>query len=189
MFLNIGERGGKMNSSKLFTVKTTMTEDDYHKFLYISTLLKSKIMILFLIFLSAFLSGSVAYSEGQFDLNGFLVFWIILIIVAILIIVFKIEIRFKQVVKTDKTGSFNSEEILDFYEDFLVVKSKAFEGETKVKYSQFYKVIESKDYFITYFNVNKATLIRKKDLESKVTHSLRSLYKKNLIDNYKEVNI
>jgi hypothetical protein len=178
-----------MNYSKLFTVKTTMGKKDYHKFLYISTFLKSKIMILFLLFLTAFLSGRIAYSENQFDLKGFLIFWIILIIVAILVIIFKIEIKFKRIIKTDKTGSFDSQEILDFYEDFLIVKSKVFEGEMKVKYTQFYKVFESKDYFITYFNANKATLIRKKDMESEVIDSLRSLYKKNLTNKYKRVNI
>lgn len=178
-----------MNYSKLFTVKTTMEKEDYHKFLYISTFLKSKITIIFLIFLAAFLSGLIAYSENQFDLIGFLFFLIILIIIAILVIILKIEIKFRRIIETDKTGSLGSQEVLDFYEDFLIVKSKVFEGEIKVKYAQFYEVFESKEYFITYFNANKATLIRKKDMESEVIHSLRSLYKQNLTNKYKKVNI
>lgn len=178
-----------MNYSKLFTVKTTMKKKDYHKFLYISTFLKSNIMILFLLFLTAFLSGQIAYNENYFDLKNFLIFWIILMMVLILAIIFKIEIKFRQIIKTDKTGSFDSPEILDFYADFLIVKSKVFEGEIKVKYDQIYKVFESNDYFITYFNANKATLIRKKDMKSEVIDSLRSLYKKNLTNKYKKVHI
>lgn len=178
-----------MNYSKLFTIETTMEKKDYHKFLYISTVLKSKIMILFLLLLTAFLSGQISYNENYFDLKEFLIFWIILVMVFFLVIIFKIETKFRKIIKTDKTGAFGSPEILDFYEDFLIVKSKVFEGEIKVKYDQIYKVFESKDYFITYFNANKATLIRKKGVKSEVIDSLRSLYKKNLINKYKKVNI
>ena len=178
-----------MNSRKLFTVKTTMEKEDYHKFLYISTFIKSKIKILFLLFFTAFLSGQISYNENYFDLKGFIIFLIILVMVAILVIIFKIEIKFRQIIKTDKTGSFDSHEVLDFYGDFVIVKSKVFEGEIKVKYTQIYKVSESKNYFINYFNANQATLIRKKDMESEVIDSLRSLYKKNLTDKYKKVNI
>ncbi|WP_018591207.1 YcxB family protein [Terrisporobacter glycolicus] len=110
-------------------------------------------------------------------------------IVVILVTILKIEMKFKKVIKTDKTGLWDSQEVLDFYEDFLIVKSKVFEGEIKVKYAQFYEVFESKDYFITYLNDNKASLIRKKDMESEVIHSLRSLYIKNLTNKYKSVNI
>lgn len=109
--------------------------------------------------------------------------------VAILVIIFKIEIKFRKIIKTDKTGLFDSPEILDFYADFLIVKSKVFEGEIKVKYTQIYKVFESKNYFINYFNANQATLIRKKDMKSEVIDSIRSLYKKNITDKYKKVNI
>lgn len=178
-----------MNYSKLFTVKTTMAKEDYHKFLYISTLLKSKMMIIVMVLFTAIISGLIFYSENQFDLIGFIYYWIILMIVAILATILKIEMKFRRIIKTDKTGSLDSEEVLDFYKDFLIVKSKVFEGEIKVKYAQFYEVFESKDYFITYLNANNATLIRKKDMESQVIDSLRSLYIKNLTNKYKRVNI
>ncbi|MBC8632549.1 YcxB family protein [[Eubacterium] tenue] len=58
----------------------------------------------------------------------------------------------------------------------------------KLDYTQIYKVFESKNYFINYFNVNQATFIRKKDMESEVIDRIRSLYKKSLIDKYKKVN-
>lgn len=65
-----------MNYSKLFTVKTTMAKEDYHKFLYISTLLKSKMMIIVMFFFTAIISGLIFYSENQFDLIGFIYYWI-----------------------------------------------------------------------------------------------------------------
>ena len=51
------------------------------------------------------------------------------------VIIFKVERKNKQRIETDKTGVFNSEEVLDFYEDFLIIKSTVLEGESKIKYS------------------------------------------------------
>ena len=178
-----------MDSNKLFTVKTTIEQKDYHKFLYIATFFKRKVYPLILFIFTAILSLLVTYNEGCFSPKEFLVFWIILNIFLILVIVIKIEIIFRQRIKTDNTGFFNSTEILDFYTDFLIVKSKVFEGEMKIKYNQIYKIFESKDYFIFYFNINNATLIRKDDLEKEIINNLSYIFKNNLKNNYKTLNI
>ncbi|NLP47207.1 MAG: YcxB family protein [Epulopiscium sp.] len=176
-----------MNNNKLFTVKTSMKKEDYHKFLYIATFLRSKIIIPLMLLISALVAVFLAYSESQFDTIKFIVSWILLLVVAFFTIIFKIEMRNKQRIKTDKTGVFNSEEILEFYEDFLIIKSTVFEGESKIKYSQFYQVLESKDYFITYFNMNQASLIRKKDMDKETIEKLRVLYRKNMGKKYKKI--
>ncbi|WP_416198421.1 MAG: YcxB domain-containing protein [Sporanaerobacter sp.] len=176
-----------MNDNKLFTVKTSMGKEDYHKFLYIATFLRSKIIIPFIFLISALMAAFLAYSENQFSVTKFIALWIVLAMVAILTIIFKVEMRNKQRIKTDKTGVFNAEEVLDFYEDFLIIKSTVFEGESKINYSQFYQVLESKDYFITYFNVNQASLIRKKDMDKETIEKLRSLYKKVMGKKYKRI--
>lgn len=176
-----------MNDNKLFTVKTSMGKEDYHKFLYIATFLRSKIIIPFIFLISALMAAFLAYSENQFSVTKFIALWIVLAMVAILTIIFKVEMRNKQRIKTDKTGVFNAEEVLDFYEDFLIIKSTVFEGESKINYSQFYQVLESKDYFITYFNVNQASLIRKKDIDKETIEKLRSLYKKVMGKKYKRI--
>lgn len=106
---------------------------------------------------------------------------------AFLVIILKVERRNKQRVKTDKTGIFNSEEILDFYEGFLIIKSTVSEGEIKIKYSQFYQVLESEDYFITYFNMNQASLIMKKDMDEDTIEKLRTLLQKNMGEKYKRI--
>lgn len=176
-----------MNDNKLFTVKTVMEKEDYHRFLYIATFLRSKIIIPFILLISGLMAAFLAYSENQFSITKFIVLWIILIVVAILTIIFKVERRNKQRIKTDKTGVFNSQETLDFYEDFLIIKSTVFEGESKIKYSQFYQVLESKDYFITYFNMNQASLIRKKDMDKETIEKLRSLYQNTMGKKYKRI--
>lgn len=176
-----------MNDNKLFTVKTSMGKEDYHKFLYIATFLRSKMIIPFILLIAALMAAFLAYSDNQFSVTKFIALWILLAMVAILTIIFKVERRNKQRIKTDKTGVFNSQETLDFYEDYLIIKSTVFEGESKIKYSQFYQVLESKDYFITYFNMNQASLIRKKDMDKETIEMLRSLYENTMGKKYKRI--
>ena len=176
-----------MNKSKLFTVETTMNKKDYHKFLYIATFLRSKIIIPFMIAISGIMSFLLTYNESPFNITKFISFWIFLLAIAIFVVIFKVERRNKQRIKTDKTGFFGSKETLDFYEDYIKIKSTAIEGETKIKYSQFYQVLESKGYFITYFNVNQAYLIRKEDLDVDTIEKLRLLYQKVMGKNYKMI--
>ena len=179
--------GIDVNDNKLFTVKTSMGKEDYHKFLYIATFLRSKMIIPFILLIAALMAAFLAYGDNQFNVTKFIALWILLAMVAILTIIFKVERRNKQRIKTDKTGVFNSQETLDFYEDYLIIKSTVFEGESKIKYSQFYQVLESKDYFITYFNMNQASLIRKKDMVKETIEMLRSLYENTMGKKYKRI--
>lgn len=98
----------------------------------------------------------LAYSDNQFDATKFIILWIVLVFVTILTINFKVERKNKQQIKTDKTGIFNSQGTLDFYEELLIIKRKVFERKSNIKYSQSYQVLESNDYFISYFNMNQA---------------------------------
>ena len=177
----------KDNDNKLFTVKTSMEKEDYRKFLYTATFLRSKIIIPFIFIISGIVAAFLAYGQGQFNKIEFIIMWIVLVIVAFLTIIFKVERKNKQRIKTDKTGVFNSEEILDFYEDFLIIKSTVFEGESKIKYNQFYQVLESKDYFLNYFNMNQASLIRKKDMDAETTKKLRRLYQEKMGEKYRKI--
>ncbi|NMA01341.1 MAG: YcxB family protein, partial [Clostridia bacterium] len=79
--------------------------------------------------------------------------------------VFKVERRNAQRIKTDKTGAFDSINTLKFYEDRIVFENKELKSTGELKYSQFYALLESKDYFIFYLTVNQASLVRKKDLD------------------------
>jgi len=148
----------------------------YYKSLYIATFLKNKIIIPFIFFISALMSAFLVYSKDEINVINFFLFWISLVVCVFLVLIFKVERKNKQRIKTDKTGVFNSEETLDFYEDFLIIKSTVFEGESKIKYSQFYQVLKLRDYFINYFNMNQASLIRKKDISEENIYKLKMLY-------------
>lgn len=53
-----------MDDNKLFTVKTIMKKEDYHKFLYIATFFRSRIIIPFILLISSLMAAFLAYSEN-----------------------------------------------------------------------------------------------------------------------------
>lgn len=173
--------------NKLFTVKTRMTKEDYHKFLYTATFRRSKVIIPFIIILAALMAALLAFGEGQFNIIRFFTLWILFASVSFVTVIFRVERRNKQRIKTDNTGVFNSQDTLDFYEDFLIVKNTAIEGQSKIKYDQLYRILESKDYFINYFNMSQASLIRKKDMDEETIEKLRNLYQEEMGNKYRKI--
>ncbi|NLM44364.1 MAG: YcxB family protein [Clostridiales bacterium] len=105
---------------------------------------------------------------GNGDINLVLVItsWVFLFALSIMVVVFKVERKNAQRIKTDKTGAFDSVNILKFYDDKITMENKALKSTGELKYEQFYAVMESRDYFIFYFTVNQASLIRKKDVDN-----------------------
>lgn len=178
-----------MNTSKLFTIESNLNKKDYRHFLYISTFFKDKFAIFKMILLLFSSSIFCIYSEGSFSLKSFFIIFILLSFIFISLILIRIESRINKRIKTDATGIFNTQETLDFYNDFIVVNNSVFEGEIKIKYNQIYKAFESNHYFITYFNINQATLINKTNLDTDTINNLRNLYKDNLKDKYINLKI
>lgn len=176
-----------MDDNKLFTVTTTIEKEDYRRFLYIATFLRSKIIIPFFVLLSCIVASFLAYSEGQLNILRFIVLWIVLTALDILTLVYNVERKNKQRIKIDKTGAFDAKETLDFYDDYLVIKSAVFGGKNKVKYDQIYQVLETKEYFITYLNINQASIMRKKDMDKDTIEKIQQLYKKSMGKMYKKI--
>lgn len=164
-----------MSDKKLFTIKTSMDKKDYHKFLYIATFLRKKFTIPVIILITALMAAFVSYNNGAFEVKSFAVYWLILLIITLFAIIVKIEFQNRERVKADKAGILKAIETLDFFDDAVVVKSTAFKGKSKVKYYKFYEVIETKEYFLVYFNRKQASIIRKKDLEGNLESGLRDL--------------
>lgn len=164
-----------MSDKKLFTIKTSMDKKDYHKFLYIATFLRKKFTIPVIILITALMAAFVSYNNRAFEVKSFAVYWLILLIITLFAIIVKIEFQNRERVKADKAGILKAIETLDFFDDAIIVKSTAFKGKSKVKYYKFYEVIETKDYFLVYFNRKQASIIRKKDLEGNLEGGLRDL--------------
>ncbi|WP_249168688.1 YcxB family protein [Alkaliphilus sp. B6464] len=86
-------------------------------------------------------------------------------ILIIIVIYFRVERKNKQRVSTDKTGTFGSVAVLEFYDDKVVFGNESLNSKGELRYEQFFQLLESKDYFIFYLNVNQASLVRKKDVK------------------------
>lgn len=176
-----------MSEKKLFTIKTSIDKKDYHRFLYIATFLRKKFTIPVIIIISALMAGFVSYNNGAFEIKSFLIYWLILLAITIFAIIVKIEFRNIERVKADKAGVLKAIETLDFFDDAVVIKSTAFKGKSKVKYYKFYEVIETKDYFLIYFNRRQASIIRKIDLEGPLMDELRNLLIEKIGHKYRKL--
>ena len=162
---NYIKRMDNMEQPKII-INTTMTKEDYRKFLYIATFRRNK-LVLPLIGLIA-LAGSVIISFGSFGFSfmRLIISWILLYALAIAVVIIKVERKNAKRVKTDRTGTFDSVNTLKFYDDRIVMENESLKSTGELKYDQFYALIESKDYFIFYWTANQASLIRKKDIEN-----------------------
>ncbi len=147
-------------------INTNMSKEDYRKFLYIATFRRNKLIIPLLGIISLVASLMISFESENINFTKFIISWIALFTLAVAVVVFKVERRNVQRIKTDKTGTFDSINTLKFYENKIVFENKELKSTGELKYSQFYALLESKDYFIFYLTVNQASLVRKKDLDN-----------------------
>lgn len=147
-----------------FQIKTTMTKADYRKFLYLATFFRSW-LVLPLLMLLAFVGSVVIGAMQGFSCGATAVLWLVLVAFSAGVICFKVERKNAQRIKTDHTGSFDSENELDFYEDHITMENAALKSRSELGYAQFYLVMESREYFIFYLTMNQAALLRKRDVE------------------------
>ena len=145
-------------------IKTSITEEDYRKFLYIATFKRSKFIIPFMIIISLIGGLAISFNNGQINLFILIISWVSLFALSFIVIIFKVERKNKQRIKTDKTGTFDSINTLSFFEDKVVMENESIQSTGQLNYDQFYALLESKDYFFFYINVNQASLIRKVDI-------------------------
>lgn len=147
-------------------VNTTMSKEDYRKFLYIATFRRNKVVIPFLGLISLIGSIAVSLDGGSLNFTKLIICWVLLSALAIIIVILRVEIRNSQRVKSDKTGTFDSINTLKFFDDRIVIENKEFKSTGELKYNQFFALMESKDYFIFYLTVNQASLVRKRDVDN-----------------------
>jgi len=143
-----------------------MSKEDYRKFLYIATFRRNKLIIPLLGLISLVAGLMISFENEHINFLKLIISWIALFALAIAVVVFKVERRNSQRIKTDETGTFDSINTLKFYEDRIVFENKELKSTGELKYGQFYALLESKDYFIFYLTVNQASLIRKKDVDN-----------------------
>lgn len=170
-----------MKETALFTITTTMESDDYRKFLYLATFRKKPFTIPMILAVAAIGALLATQTNPADDIIRFLLIWMFMLALTVAIICFKVEYKHRQRIKTDKTGAFGTSQTIKFYEDYLRSTNQSVESKNKMRYDQFYKIIETKNYFILYYNANMASLIRKKDMtcEKELRGFLKNKFSKN----------
>jgi len=174
----------KMEEPKII-INTSMSKEDYRKFLYIATFKRNKLVIPLLGLISLAGSLIISFDNGSFSLIRLIISWISLYALSISVIIIKVERKNTKRVKTDKTGTFDSINTLKFFDDKIVMENKSLKSIGELNYSQFYTVMESKDYFIFYLTANQASLIRKKDVDN--LNEFTDFILKKFINNYKHI--
>lgn len=173
-----------MEQAKM-VINTIMTKEDYRKFLYIATFRRNKFIIPFIGLVCLVGSIMISIDSGSFNFIKLVVAWIFLFSLAIGLVLFKVERKNAQRIKTDKTGTFDSINTLKFYDDRIVMENKALKSTGELKYSQFFALMESKDYFIFYLTANQASLIRKRDIDD--LSAFREFIIKKFENKYKRI--
>lgn len=163
-----------------FLIETTMTREDYKKFLYIATFRRNKLLVPFMIILSIVGSLAIGFDQDGFSWIRFVISFVIFTPLIFAIIILQVEGKNAKQIKTDQTGSFDSVSKLTFFEDKMILQNETFKSTGEVQYAQFYGVRESKEYFIFYLTLNQAALIRKTDVEEV------SGFRTFLMDKFKE---
>ncbi len=84
-------------------VNTTMSKEDYRKFLYIATFRRNKVIIPLLVLISLIGSIIISLESGNLNYIMLIISWILLFALAIIVVIFRVEMRNAQRIKTDKT--------------------------------------------------------------------------------------
>ncbi|WP_367565977.1 YcxB family protein [Lacrimispora sp.] len=168
-----------------YIIRTTMEKEDYRKFLYLATFCRNK-MVIPLIASIAF-AGSLLINWNLHLLNwvAITLSWVFLFALAIITVCFMVERKNKPGVTSEHTRTFDSLNILKFYEEKVVMENDLLKSTGELKYTQFFSVIESKNYFIFYLTVNQAFPIRKKDVDS--PDAFKQFVMKVFNDKYKHI--
>ena len=171
----------------LFSVETTIEKKDYRKFLYLHAFILTKFTLLYLIIAPILTGIGINCILEDFPIKYFVLYVIILSIILVNVVLLKLECQLNHLIKTDKF--WKSTRKLDFYKDYIISSNSIAECESKMKYEQYYKVIETKEYFLCFHNVNIASIIRKKDMESEICDKLMDIFKEKMGKEYRKINI
>lgn len=150
----------------LFTVCTRMEKEDYRKFLYTATFRRSPWGLIFITGLSLAVSLLLSWGSDGLRPVRLLILWGLYFCIAIGAVCLKIELKNRKRIATDRTGAFGAVNTLCFYEDRLTLSCEELHSFGEFRYSQFYGIMESKDFFLFYLSADQASMVRKKDLEN-----------------------
>lgn len=154
-----------MAKELLFDINTVMEISDNRNFLYIRTFKQNSSIFMAMSILAVVGGLFLAFGLRQFYPLGILRSIVTAFAIIWCIILVKIELRHRKRVKEEKTGMLGSKINMKFYEDHMVMTSNISRGESKLYYTDFYGLIETRSYYIFYYSRSQATMLKKKDID------------------------
>ncbi len=176
----------KEKDDYIFKISTKIDKKDYKKFVYITTYFKDlKRLVLFTLLI---LSLAVFLNIDEIDIvkKSFFTF-IFFIAITIISQVIRINNKINKRIKTDKLGMFDLKTDLYFYDEEINIIDEEKKSNIYLKYSEIYKLIETKDYYLFYLNYNQASILRKRDINKK--EDFNNFIKAKFQNNYKYINM
>lgn len=170
----------------IFKISTKIDKKDYKKFIYITTYFKDvKRLILFILLILAL---SIFLNIDDTDIIKKSIFtFIFFSAVTIISQVIRISNKINKRIKTDKFGIFDSKTDLYFYNSEINIVDEDKRSNMYLKYSEIYKLIETKDYYLFYINYNQASILRKRDIDEK--ENFNFFIKRKFENNYKYIKL
>ena len=169
----------------LFSLDSIMGKSDLRKMIYIATFFKNRYSIPGMIlgcFIINFIIGKLKHISNIAVMTGS---FLVLVVVAFLLIVLRIEMRNKNRIKYDGALIINRPLRLNFFEDRIEATTGKAEQTSSLKYDSFYKLMETKDYFLFFHNESQISLLRKSEIDDE--DSFKSFILKKFPNKFKQL--
>ncbi len=176
-----------MSKNVLFEINTTMDKEDYRKFSYLTIFRRKYFTVAMIILLAAVASFLASFADEVFEIQEFLLLWLLLIVTAFGAICLRVEYKGFKRMNMVKVGLVSVQQDLFFYENYLTAEDDKGNESKKIKYDRLHQVLESQDYFIIYANASSASVIRKKDIDAEVRDDFKTFLRVKLDNRFKQV--
>lgn len=149
-----------------YKIQTQMNEQDYKNFLTFHMFHKGKAIWIYTAILSIVAATACTYVTQIITIPFFLFCWALMIATILITLRIKIHLLIKKRLKTDRGNLIRSEVIFYFHEEDFVMENQGIASTATLSYDKIYQVVETKDFYALYLNVNQATLISKRNIEN-----------------------
>ena len=175
-----------MENKVLFKVKSKLEQKDYRKFLYLTTFRKSPFSTPLIGIISLIATGAVTYANRPFTITKFLIFLVVMTIIAFGVVCLKVEYMNSLAKKNDGNGLFKEHHDLVFSENNIMVSNKGSKEKPKIQYSRLFRVLKTEKYLVIYYNTLVSSLIRKEDLDEETWTGLNELLQNKVGKRFKK---
>lgn len=149
-----------------YLIKAIVRKKDYRNYMYVGTFLNNKITIPYIIIIGLIAGGFMNMQSKSFSIVRFILVWLLFSTLVAGALCFQIEVRIRSRIKTDKLGTFNIENVLKCYDNKIVIENKEIKSVSEITYAQYYKLVETKEYFYFYLSKHQASILNKSCIEN-----------------------